>query len=133
MSSSPTNAEPNQPTDGGQNKSMTWDELRMIHPNLPERVPIPTRSVECNSMSYTDGEGVGRQIWIPKGTLQTASMHFYKKNWDALAKWPTYVDQGYADEGEAEEKERKTWEWLVIDSEEGQEMKGAEDLTTEET
>lgn len=23
------------------------------------------------------------------------------------------VDQGYADEGEAEEKERKTWEWLV--------------------
>lgn len=89
--------------------------MRKIYPQLPDKPPVPTRTVECNSMSYTDGEGVQRQIWIPKGTLKTASKHLENQNWAALARFPTYVDQGYADEGEAEEKERKTWEWLVKD------------------
>ncbi|KAH7309999.1 hypothetical protein BKA65DRAFT_519269 [Rhexocercosporidium sp. MPI-PUGE-AT-0058] len=116
MSSPSTIPEPYQPPESTQNESMTWEELRKKYPQLPEQIPRPTRSVECNSMGYTDDKGVERQIWIPKGTLQAACKHFDMKNWNALAKWPTYVDQGYADEGEAEEKEEKTWEWLVKDS-----------------
>ncbi|PVH75769.1 hypothetical protein DL98DRAFT_518461 [Cadophora sp. DSE1049] len=111
--STPSSPEPAPFPEEHRNKPMSWEDMRKIYPQLPEKPPVPTRTVECNSMSYTDGEGVQRQIWIPKGTLKTACKHLDNKNWAALTKFPTYVDQGYADEGEAEEKERKTWEWLV--------------------
>ncbi|KAG4418365.1 hypothetical protein IFR04_008507 [Cadophora malorum] len=113
MSAPSSTPEPTTLPEEQQNIPASWADLRKIHPQLPETPPRPTRTVECNSMTYRNGEGVEKHIWIPKGTLKTASMHLENENWAALAKFPTYVDQGYADEGEAEEKERKTWDWLV--------------------
>lgn len=136
MSAPSSTPEPTTLPEEQQNIPASWADLRKIHPQLPETPPRPTRTVECNSMTYRNGEGVEKHIWIPKGTLKTACMHLENENWAALAKFPTYgmlvslidtkttmstkmqltfttVDQGYADEGEAEEKERKTWDWLV--------------------
>ena len=66
------------------------EEVRKTHPDPPKSIPRPIRTVACNMMSYIDGEGARKQIWIPKGTLSTASKHFENKEWDALAKFPTW-------------------------------------------
>ncbi|KAK0101148.1 hypothetical protein ONS95_012871 [Cadophora gregata] len=95
-----------------------YSELHKLHPELPPQPHQPTRTAECNSMTYTPGSGSGssgvqRQIWLPKGTMRTACKHLQDENWAALEKYPDYVNQGYADEGEAEEEERNAWAWLV--------------------
>lgn len=92
MSAPTTSPEPVPVTQLAQNKSMTYEEMRQIYPNLPESIPRPTRTVECNMMSYTDGEGAKKEIWIPKGTLSTACKHFERKDWDALAKFPAWSE-----------------------------------------
>lgn len=53
-------------------------------------IPRPTKTVECNMMSYTDGEGVARQIYMPKGTMGVACALYAGKRFDALAKFPTW-------------------------------------------
>lgn len=71
-------------------KKMTIEEMRKIWPQIPDPIPRPTRSVECNMMSYVDGEGAKREIWMPKGTMRTACNHLEKKDWDALSKFPAW-------------------------------------------
>lgn len=92
MSAPATNPELAPVTQVAQNKSMTYEETRKIYPNLPESLPTPTRTVECNMISYTDGEGAKKEIWIPKGTLRTACMHFENQDWDALTKFPAWSE-----------------------------------------
>lgn len=53
-------------------------------------VPRPTKTVECNMMSYTDGEGVVRQIYMPKGTAKLAGTLYKAKRFDDLAKFPVW-------------------------------------------
>lgn len=53
-------------------------------------IPRPTKTVECNMMSYTDGEGVARQIYMPKGTLGVACALYAGKRFDALARFPSW-------------------------------------------
>ena len=90
MSAPSNNPEPPTLPEEQQNIPTSWEELRKVYPQLPETPPRPTRTVECNSMTYRDGEGVERNIWIPKGTLRTASKHLENGKWAALAKFPTY-------------------------------------------
>lgn len=53
-------------------------------------VPRPTKTVECNMMSYTDGEGVTRQIYMPKGTMSLACALYAGKRFDDLARFPAW-------------------------------------------
>lgn len=53
-------------------------------------VPHPTKTVECNMMSYTDGEGVARRIYIPKGTMSVACALYADKRFDDLARFPAW-------------------------------------------
>lgn len=50
----------------------------------------PTKTVDCNMMSYTDGEGVARQIYMPKGTAGLASALYADKRFDDLARFPAW-------------------------------------------
>lgn len=62
---------------------------------LPPGLTIPgpiTKTVECNMMSYTDGEGITRQIYMPKGTAGLASTLLMDKRWDSLAKFPVWSE-----------------------------------------
>jgi hypothetical protein len=95
MSNPTTNDESEPITQVALNKSMTYEDMRKIYPNLPESLPVPTRSVECNMMSYIDDKGVRKEIWMPKGTADTASKHLKKKNWDALAKFPEWSESTF--------------------------------------
>ncbi|KAJ0116547.1 hypothetical protein J7T55_007527 [Diaporthe amygdali] len=73
---------------------------------LPPGLTIPgpiTKTVECNMMSYTDGEGITRQIYMPKGTAGLASTLLMDKRWDSLAKFPVWNNQTY-DDWEADEE-----------------------------
>lgn len=90
MSCSTTAAESAPVTQAAQNKSMTYKEMRKIYASLPKSLPRPTRTVECNMMSYTDGKGTKKQIWMPKGTTRTACKHLEKEDWDALVKFPVW-------------------------------------------
>lgn len=66
--------------DGGRNASLP--------PGFP---PIrPTKTVECNMMSYTDGEGVARSIYMPKGTAGLAAALHTARRFDDLAKFPAW-------------------------------------------
>ncbi|KAF2717839.1 hypothetical protein K431DRAFT_288182 [Polychaeton citri CBS 116435] len=58
---------------------------------------IPTRSVEPNCMSYEDGDGVKREIYLPQGSFQAASDYFQNQRWDELAKFVPYTGQGYSE------------------------------------
>jgi len=81
------------------------------HSNLPNPQPgKPIRTRECNMMSYVDGEGVKREIWMPKGTMTTACKYFSEENWDELAKFPVWNNQQYTDEDDIEEGDSKTQE-----------------------
>lgn len=53
-------------------------------------IPRPTKTVECNMMSYTDGEGVTREIYMPKGTMGLACALSEAKRFDDLAKFPAW-------------------------------------------
>ena len=50
----------------------------------------PIKTVECNMMSYTDGEGVARQIYMPKGTIRLASALYTAKRFSDLARFPAW-------------------------------------------
>lgn len=56
-------------------------------PNLP---PKPIRTVQCNQMSYRDGDGCERSIYLAKGTLETACKLLMEENWAELAKYPIW-------------------------------------------
>ncbi len=90
MSAPTTNPEAASVTEIAQRKSMTYEEMRKIYPSLPEHLPRPTRTVECNMLSYVDGTGAKKNIWLPKGTMHTACRHFNEKDWNALAKFPAW-------------------------------------------
>lgn len=53
-------------------------------------IPRPTKTVECNMMSYTDDEGVTRQIYIPKGTMGVACALYADKRFEDLARFPAW-------------------------------------------
>ncbi|KAL2277319.1 hypothetical protein FJTKL_00043 [Diaporthe vaccinii] len=53
-------------------------------------IPRPTKTVECNMMSYTDGEGVARKIYMPKGTARLAGTLYTAKRFDDLARFPVW-------------------------------------------
>ncbi|KAG6365297.1 hypothetical protein INS49_006906 [Diaporthe citri] len=53
-------------------------------------IPRPTKTVECNVMSYTDGEGVARRIYMPKGTAGLAGALYTAKRFDDLARFPAW-------------------------------------------
>lgn len=59
-----------------------------IAPGLTITRPIKT--VECNMMSYTDSEGVTRQIYMPKGTAGLAGALYTAKRFDELARFPAW-------------------------------------------
>lgn len=50
----------------------------------------PTKTVECNMMSYTDDEGVIRQIYMPKGTMSLACALYADNRFDDLARFPAW-------------------------------------------
>lgn len=49
-------------------------------------------AVQPNQMTYVDGNDVSRQIHIPKGKNQEARQHFMDKDWEALARFPTWSE-----------------------------------------
>lgn len=53
-------------------------------------IPRPIKTVECNMMSYTDGEGVTRKIYMPKGTARLAGTLYTAKRFDDLARFPAW-------------------------------------------
>lgn len=59
-----------------------------IPPNW--QIPRPTKSVEVNSMSYTDKEGTKHTIYLPKGTARIATKLLTENMYDELAKFPPY-------------------------------------------
>src|ERR1700712_1050442 len=83
MSTPTTNTESAPITQVAPRKSMTDEEM-------PKSLQRPARTLECNMISYTDGEGAKKEIWLPKGTMLTACKHFEKNDWDALAKFPVW-------------------------------------------
>ncbi|KAK3685402.1 hypothetical protein B0T22DRAFT_492325 [Podospora appendiculata] len=65
----------------------------------PEEGYVYTTSVPCNMMSYTDGEGVGHEIFLPAGQAgKAAAGYFANEQWAELAKYPKWEKQGYTDE-----------------------------------
>lgn len=58
--------------------------LQVPAPYIPRKV---IRSVQCNSMHYTDPTRGMRQIWMPQGTMGKASKLLEDENWDELAKF----------------------------------------------
>ncbi|CAK7198044.1 hypothetical protein SEUCBS139899_000702 [Sporothrix eucalyptigena] len=59
------------------------------------KIPRPTRSVEPNCMAYTDDKGVQHRIYMPQGTAKRAGQLLMSKQWDELAKFEPYTNQGY--------------------------------------
>lgn len=57
------------------------------NPNLGKECEL---IVECNQLNYQDGEGVQRQIFIPKGTMSRATELLEAENWEELAKFPVW-------------------------------------------
>ena len=55
-------------------------------------IPRPTRSVQPNSMTYTDDKGVEHNIYLPRGTALTAFDHLENERWDELAKFEPYSE-----------------------------------------
>jgi hypothetical protein len=92
MSSPTTNAESVPIARVALNESMTFEEMRKIDANLPGALKRPKRAVQPNMLSYTDGEGAKKAIWMPKGTMHTACKHLEKEDWDALAKFPLWSE-----------------------------------------
>ncbi|KAK3493819.1 hypothetical protein B0T13DRAFT_474575 [Neurospora crassa] len=58
----------------------------------------PIQTAQPNNMVYTDDKGVQHSIYLPQGTLHTASDHLQNKRWDELAKFEPYTNQGYTEE-----------------------------------
>lgn len=60
-------------------------------PHDPEHtISRPTKTVDCNMLSYTDGEGIARHIYMPKGTMHLACALYDGKRFDDLAKFPAW-------------------------------------------
>ncbi|ERS96214.1 hypothetical protein HMPREF1624_07123 [Sporothrix schenckii ATCC 58251] len=55
----------------------------------------PTRSVQPNCLTYNDDHGVQHRIYLPQGSSERASQLLMEKNWDELAKYEPYTNQGY--------------------------------------
>lgn len=53
-------------------------------------LPRPIKTVDCNMMQYTNGDGVARQIYMPKGTAALASNLLTAKRFSDLAKFPAW-------------------------------------------
>lgn len=53
-------------------------------------IPRPTKTVDCNMMSYADDDGVTHQIYMPKGTARLAGALFTAKRFSDLAKFPAW-------------------------------------------
>ncbi len=73
--------------------------LSQITTAMPRNDPIPPdcpngptcqKGVEPNCMFYKDGKGVQRQIFLEQGSLDKASEHLEKCEWDELAKFPVW-------------------------------------------
>ncbi len=50
----------------------------------------PKKRVHVNWMSYEDKDGTPREIYLPRGTAETAWDHLMNERWDELAKFETY-------------------------------------------
>lgn len=61
-------------------------------PNSGPATPRPTKTVECNMMSYADDDGVTRQIYMPKGTAGLADALLTAKRFSDLDKFPAWGD-----------------------------------------
>ncbi|KUJ13878.1 uncharacterized protein LY89DRAFT_721066 [Mollisia scopiformis] len=89
------------------------EEARKIY-DLPNPMPRPIRSRQLNMMSYTDGEGVKREIWMPRGTSTRACELLIAEDWDELAKYPVRGPDNLSyqeeDAAEAKENQRKAQE-----------------------
>lgn len=81
-------------------------QMQVINANLLENPftpplsaipPRPIKTVECNMMRYIDGEGVTRQIYMPKGTARLAGDLFTARRFSGLAKFPAWDNQTYDD------------------------------------
>lgn len=72
-------------------------------PFLGPTISRPIKTVECNTMSYTDGDGVARQIYMPKGTARLAGALLMAERFSDLARFPAWDDQTY-DDWEADEE-----------------------------
>ncbi|KAI2616110.1 hypothetical protein GGR54DRAFT_641919 [Hypoxylon sp. NC1633] len=48
-------------------------------------------------MFYRDDNGVEHSIYLPQGTMHKAWEHLQKKEWDELAKFAPYTNQGYSE------------------------------------
>lgn len=70
---------------------MTIEEVRKLV-NFPDPIPRPTNSGQCNTMSYTDGNGLEREIWLPKGTMHRAQELLQQEKWDELAKFEDWSE-----------------------------------------
>ncbi len=53
------------------------DSQKMRHPDM---------------MSYTDGDGVKHEIYIPARDYYKCTLHFVKEEWDELAKFPKWSE-----------------------------------------
>jgi hypothetical protein len=43
-------------------------------------------------MTYEDGNGIWRQIYMPQGTFRKAAKHIQKKEWSELAKFQPWSE-----------------------------------------
>lgn len=101
---SPSNTKDDVPATSSPKASPAHEEstesskIQVVSLNLLENpLPIPTpemlrptKTVDCNMMQYTDGDGVTRQIYMPKGTAKLASDLFMAKRYSDLAKFPVW-------------------------------------------
>lgn len=61
------------------------------HPVTGELLPKGAYlSVQVNVMRYKDGDGVWREIYMPKGTQEQATKYLEEENWAELAKFDEY-------------------------------------------
>lgn len=68
----------------------------LLPPEPDLAVPRPTsKTIECNMMDYTDGEGVARRIYMPEVTMFLACGLFSGKRFDDLARFPAWGECFY--------------------------------------
>nr|XP_036577735.1 uncharacterized protein CTRU02_12255 [Colletotrichum truncatum]KAF6784794.1 hypothetical protein CTRU02_12255 [Colletotrichum truncatum] len=60
--------------------------------------------VEPNKMVYFDGEGVRKEIHMPKGTARKAAELLEAQNWEELAKFSPWNNQTYTPEDDVRRK-----------------------------
>lgn len=95
----PATVPPTKAASPGQEEEATEEEQTALArdgsseaTDLPSglTVPRPIKTVECNMTSYTDDEGVTRQIYMPKGTMSVACALYAGKRFEDLARFPAW-------------------------------------------